>query len=380
MENPIPATEEAVPAHLVEALLGTLSLESVRSLVLFDRLGILQDAFPQGIGEELIPENEFALLEQGIPRGSFSIDTLVLTLPILRDDVDAESFHGVARYYMNPGTVSTELEGLDHQLFMAWLLLLCAGGGMIAWILTLTFRRLEKANLMLEERGGRLAAANQQLLLAAKTSAMGSLTANLMHGLKNPLTGLEEFVRGLQESGEAHDVGEIRLAVESARRMQDLIRDTLSVIQDEGAAMSFNYSLKELRTIVLQKLEPLALANQVRLQFGEVPDADLDSMKGNLLVLILYNLCQNAIEASTTGQEVAVLCRHAGESLEFRVHDSGSGLAESMRSNPFRPVHSLKPGGSGIGLALSHQLARQMDASLVLESSTAEGTCFVLSL
>ena len=31
--------------------------------------------------------------------------------------------------------------------------------------------------------------------LAAKTSAVGSLTANLMHGLKNPLAGLQEFVR-----------------------------------------------------------------------------------------------------------------------------------------------------------------------------------------
>ena len=86
--------------------------------------------------------------------------------------------------------MQSELDDLDGQLWVTGGILLFFGGGVVVWILVLSFRRLEKANLLLVERSQRLADANRKLLLAAKTSAVGSLTANLMHGLKNPLAGL----------------------------------------------------------------------------------------------------------------------------------------------------------------------------------------------
>ena len=70
----------------------------------------------------------------------------------------------------------------------------------------------------------------------------------------------------------------------------------------------------------------------------------------------------------------------AGGAVEFRVCDGGAGLPETVRARLFQPCVSGKPGGSGLGLALSHQLAQQARGSLELERSDAAGTCFRLVL
>ena len=241
-------------------------------------------------------------------------------------------------------------------------------------------RRLEKANLLLVERSQRLADANRKLLLAAKTSAVGSLTANLMHGLKNPLAGLQEFVRGLKESSTTQDSEEVQLAMDSARRMQDLIQETLAVIGDSEGGIALNYTLGELASILKNKLKPIADLHGVVLSIEKFPTEELDSIRGNLLVLALVNLAQNAVEASASSQEVAITCERVEEMLLFRVVDQAGGLPTQMKEDPFRPVRSSKPDGSGIGLALSYQLARQMDGSLELESTAASGTIFCISI
>jgi len=55
-------------------------------------------------------------------------------------------------------------------------------------------------------------------------------------------------------------------------------------------------------------------------------------------------------------------------------------LPEPVRSRLFQPCVSGKPGGTGIGLALSHRLAQQAGGRLELVRSGPEGTCFRLVL
>ena len=168
--------------------------------------------------------------------------------------------------------------------------------------------------------------------------------------------------------------------MESARRMQDLIQDTLDIIKDSETGEALTFSLAELWSILHQKLEPLSLRHQVRLCLEDTPEAEVDSMRGNLLVLVLFNLGQNAVEASAAGQKVEISCKREAESFLFRIQDVGPGLPASMREDPFHPVRSSKTGGSGIGLALSRQLAGQMEGRLKLESTSAKGTTFLLTV
>jgi signal transduction histidine kinase len=70
---------------------------------------------------------------------------------------------------------------------------------------------------------------------------------------------------------------------------------------------------------------------------------------------------------------VAVAWKGAGDDVEITVTDSGPGLANT--ANLFVPFFTTKPGGSGIGLSLSRQIAEAHGGSLSLENRSGARGC-----
>ena len=92
---------------------------------------------------------------------------------------------------------------------------------------------------------------------------------------------------------------------------------------------------------------------------------------------LLINLIRNAVDASlATHGGVGVGWRINGAWVEVRVEDEGHGLSNT--DNLFVPFYTTKPGGSGIGLALSRQIAEGHGGSLTLENRHPEPGCEAL--
>jgi two-component system, NtrC family, sensor histidine kinase HydH len=94
----------------------------------------------------------------------------------------------------------------------------------------------------------------------------------------------------------------------------------------------------------------------------------------------LMNLVQNAIEATPAGKSVRIAYSRIADRLMCEVQDEGPGLSQSIRNQLFAPCHSCKEHGSGIGLAISKQLANHLGADLELKRSNSEGCVFSLTL
>ena len=106
---------------------------------------------------------------------------------------------------------------------------------------------------------------------------------------------------------------------------------------------------------------------------------DLPAQKIQLLLLVMRNLLDNALEAAP-GSQVRVNIDCAGDVLTISVEDSGPGLPEHVKANLFDPVKSTKENGTGIGLAISAVIARHIPSSLVLRKSDFSGTIFSIEM
>jgi putative PEP-CTERM system histidine kinase len=95
----------------------------------------------------------------------------------------------------------------------------------------------------------------------------------------------------------------------------------------------------------------------------------------------LVHLVQNAIEASGEDRPVFLDGRMDGSQAVVEVVDSGTGMStEFVRTRLFKPFHSSKPGGFGIGAFEARELVRAMGGQLDVESREGLGTRFIVSL
>jgi signal transduction histidine kinase len=288
---------------------------------------------------------------------------------------------GIARYWITGDQVDAELRHLDRSLFVQAAIAFGSGALLLLGIAGWTYRRLRQSQKEILARTSDLARANEELDFAAKIGALGAISAHLIHGLKNPLAGLEGFVSETppfdkMEAGKAREA-----AIDTARRLRSLVNDVVAVLRDEAAGgADYPVPVSETMESIRSRGAPLAASAGVTLECSTVGTATLKARTANLAALVVSNLLANAIEASARGAVVRVQAHPRESAVEFLVADTARGLPEDVRRSLFRPLRSTKAGGGGMGLAISHRLARHAGGELVLERTGPSGTTFKLSV
>ncbi len=165
---------------------------------------------------------------------------------------------------------------------------------------------------------------------------------------------------------------------------RDDMRRGLSVITSRSESLSrFIGAYARLAKLPRPQLQPLdvgpcigrAASFETRLPVTIVPGPDLVVQADpDQLEQVLINLLRNATDASlTTHGAVSIGWRPDGSMLEIWIKDEGPGL--SSTANLFVPFFTTKPGGSGIGLVLSRQIAEGHGGALMLENRADRAGC-----
>ena len=168
---------------------------------------------------------------------------------------------------------------------------------------------------------------------------------------------------------------------------EDDLRRGLRVIADRSEALSrFMRDYSRLTRLPKPQLRPMDLNLLVRTAAGLETRATVEVEPGPAITLnvdpdqlqqALINLIRNGVDASLdTGGKVKVSWAKNGSWLHLYVSDEGPGIANP--ANLFVPFFTTKPGGSGIGLALSRQVAEAHGGSLTLRNRTPAKGCEAL--
>jgi signal transduction histidine kinase len=382
------------PTEQFELALKVSRLRDVIGVRLFAPDGKFVNAFPANVLEGALPAADLANLRQLIPANHYLPhspldeqemlpETNSVAVPLLLVDIplrtpDKPHLAGVIQFVMDGSSLARQFAALDRQLIVEFSAAFGVAGSLLAIALVLAFGRLQRANRLLAQRTGELLRANRELTLAAKTSAVGAVTAYLIHGLKNPLTGLQNFVRHRAAGDEPPGLDDWHAAAATTNRMQDLINRVVRVLQEQNTAATYELSCSELGELLSGRVQTAAQAANVRWEMVVNGDGTLSSREADLILLILENLVQNAVEATQPGKLVQGSIVTVGSEIIAQVRDEGPGLPTNVRQQLFSPCASSKTNGSGLGLAICQQLAKHMGAELRLVSSTSGGTCFEL--
>ncbi len=375
-------------------------LRGVMGIRFYDTNGVFTDSFPATIlplplgqralesARELKPHSRFhsdtalstvfIYLPQFATGNVARVPTLTVTVPLHRRDT--QHLAGAAQFIVEGQSIADEYAHLDQHLIQFAVITFIIAGLLLVIMLWPAFRRVEKLNRDLAARGERLQRANEELALAARASAVGAISAHLMHGLKNPLASLAQFVSRQGNNHTESADGDWQDALTASRRMQSLMEQTLEVLGDVRGEPTYEIAAKELVEDVQRRLAGAAARRNVTLTVQIGGKCVLSSRTANLAGLVLVNLLENAVEATPAGGSVTFSVARESERLRFRVTDQGPGFPEHLRQQLFLPCKSTREGGSGIGLAISKQIADHLGARLELGESSPGGCVFVLEL
>ena len=201
-------------------------------------------------------------------------------------------------------------------------------------------------------------------------------TAEMIHVLGHELlNGLAPIV-SLAESGQAV----------LDRRDADpvLLREILGTLARRAEGLRrFTASYRELARLPAPRLAPVSitqLADDLSRLFAgrwpgvalaiEVKDSPGWPLDRDQMGQALWALLQNAAEAATSTRgenaRVTLTIYFEGANLAFEVRDNGEGVPPESAARIFRPFHTTKPGGTGIGLSLARQIVHAHGGSLTL--------------
>lgn len=211
-----------------------------------------------------------------------------------------------------------------------------------------------------------------------KLAALGRLTANIAHEIRNPLSAISHAAQLLREDASDDAARKLAGIVENnARRLDRLVEEVLTLNRrDRLKPIRFNAEALAVLITDLHQSEEIP-AEAVIVDMPQTLDFRFDP---DHLRQILWNLMRNAWRHCR--QQAGSLRIHvhaAGRMVQVKFADDGPGVASEDQSRLFEPFFTTDAQGTGLGLFLARELAEANQAQLEYEPGE-NGGCFSLSV
>jgi signal transduction histidine kinase len=310
--------------------------------------------------------------------------------PALNEEAEPTAFEFVAfvPWYAEPRVVAVAVAGLLVAFFLA---------GLAVNRHVRLLRSYAEVERMVEERTLELERANEELVHSQKMRALGTLAAGIAHDFNAILS----IIKGSAQIIESN-LGEpekIRTRVDRIRKMVDqgagIVRAMLGLSRtsrQEWRTIQVHAFLEETARLVMDQL-PSGVGLHIEPAAGN-PSVRIAT---DLFRQLLFNLILNASEAMAGQGQILLRCWTGevagtvvlppsvkGPQVVVEVLDTGHGIAPEVLPRIFEPFFTTKAfstrRGTGLGLTMVHEIARELGLGIGVESAPGQGTVFRIYL
>lgn len=235
----------------------------------------------------------------------------------------------------------------------------------------------------ISERTAELVEAHDRLAHAEKISALGRVSAQVAHEVRNPLAGLLLYSLHLRDkvshklpAAEAKLIDKIIDTVNQLTRTTDQILNFARPVQLTRRPLVIENVVSD----VLQLLKVHLAANCIAVQLDFGDETQAATLDGDLISGALLNLILNAIQAMPDGGELSISCRTVAAKLQLVICDTGSGMTNAQLDRVYEPFNSTKSRGLGLGMAYARKVIEEHGGTITVASKVDEGTRVTIEL
>jgi PAS domain S-box-containing protein len=224
-----------------------------------------------------------------------------------------------------------------------------------------------------------------------RLAALGRFTSSVAHEIRNPLTGIaagiQYLARALADDDPQHE--NLTFILSEIRRLDRIVQDLFDITHPRQLQLR-TAPLEDAVRRALQSLEAVLTERRVKARLDVAPLTPAVPHDADQLQQVFINLVKNAAEASAPDSPVRITIaplplRGRGRALSgpgvlARVHDQGSGISPDHLKTVFEPFFTTRPGGTGLGLYICHDIVKRHGGALTVHSEPGRGTTFSLEL
>jgi len=225
-----------------------------------------------------------------------------------------------------------------------------------------------------------------------RLAAMGELASTVAHEVRNPLNAIGMSVQRLRrefvdanapaDGSDRADLSEQRELLDvlsgETQRINRIVQQFLDYARPPRLAAR-RTDLRGLVADVAASLRASAEARGVSVD-DDAAKAGEGVVDPDQLRQAIDNLVRNAIDASPSGARVSIRARRTGAGHVIEVEDHGPGIAADVLPKIFDLYYTTKPDGTGVGLAVTHQIVEAHGGTIEVDSATGRGTRMVVTI
>jgi PAS domain S-box-containing protein len=226
-----------------------------------------------------------------------------------------------------------------------------------------------------------------------RLAALGRFTSSVAHEIRNPLTGIAAGVQYLARTlaTDQPQRENLEFILSEIRRLDRIVQDLFDITHPRALRFE-SLPLDEAVRRAAQSLQALADGRRVRVALSIEPRTPAVPHDPDQLQQVLINLIKNGIEAAPADSTLEVTVTPGAQArgrrlpgvptpgAVIRVSDAGPGISAEHLKTIFEPFFTTKPGGTGLGLYISHDIVKRHGGSLTVHCEPGRGTTFTVEL